>query len=67
MTIVYLNDEAITITKDNTLFQLLSEKGYADNGFAVMLNHYFVPRSYYTKKILADGDVIHIIAPMQGG
>lgn len=67
MLTVQLNDNSITINEGATLQDLLHHHGYRHQGFAVALNHHFLPRSLHETTILNNHDIIDIITPMQGG
>jgi sulfur carrier protein len=50
-----------------TLAQLLVAKGYGAAKVATAVNGAFVPAQLRSDHILAAGDAIEILAPMQGG
>jgi sulfur carrier protein len=64
---IYLNGEVVSISKNQSLVELLKEQGYIDNGYAVALNRQFVPHGLHEKTFLQENDEIDIIEPMQGG
>ena len=65
MTII-LNGEHHPIQPQQTVQQLLTQKGFAE-GIAVAINGAFVPRATYNQHIVKEGDAIEILSPMQGG
>lgn len=50
-----------------TLRDALAELGLADAIVATALNRDFVPATARGRTVLAEGDAIEIVAPMQGG
>lgn len=50
-----------------TLQGAMAELGYADARVATAVNETFVPSSARDGQVLADGDRLEILAPMQGG
>ncbi len=50
-----------------TLAALLAELGYASTRVATALGGEFVPRTAREDRPLREGDVVEILAPMQGG
>lgn len=61
------NGDAQDVPQDTTIQQFLEASGYAGATVAVAVNLSFVPRSEYTRRTLAPGDEVEIVAPMQGG
>lgn len=51
----------------STLQGAMAELGYADAQVATAVNETFVPSSARGGRVLADGDRLEILAPMQGG
>lgn len=49
------------------LAEALAELGYADAVVATAVNEAFVPAAVRRQTVLADGDRLEILAPMQGG
>lgn len=49
------------------LYDVLEQTDYIGMMIAVAHNTRFVPKSEYKTTKLADGDLIEIVAPMQGG
>lgn len=49
------------------LTEALAELGYAGAVVATAVNESFVPTGARARTILADGDRLEILAPMQGG
>lgn len=62
-----INGESADVRDRITLAELLAERGQADGGAAAAVNGAFVPRSAYAQRVLAPGDEVEIVAPMQGG
>jgi sulfur carrier protein len=68
---LWLNNEKCVLTHNTTLSDALTE--WKDSGlirgnaFAIAINTLFVPRSSYTDPVLANGDRIDLVVPMQGG
>ena len=65
MTIV-VNGQQETVDAPCTVARLLHTRG-SSRGVAVAVNDAFVPRAQYDTRELRDGDVVEIVAPMQGG
>lgn len=61
-----LNGIAID-TDVTTLATLLDEQGFAEAKVATAVNGQFVPEALRTAQILDEGDLIEVLAPMQGG
>jgi sulfur carrier protein len=61
-----INGEKREIESKMTLLNLLSQLG-ATEPYAVAVNHNFVPRNQCEEIVLADGDQIEILSPIQGG
>jgi thiamine biosynthesis protein ThiS len=49
------------------LYDVLEQTDYIDMLIAVAHNSRFIPKAEYKTTHLADGDLIEIVAPMQGG
>ncbi|MFC5420541.1 sulfur carrier protein ThiS [Bosea eneae] len=49
------------------LAEVLAELGYADAVVATAVNEAFVPAAVRAQTVLADGDRLEVLAPMQGG
>lgn len=49
------------------LAEALAELGYADAVVATAVNEAFVPAGMRAQTVLADGDRLEVLAPMQGG
>jgi len=64
---IQLNEKKLQINPQTALSLLLEEHGYVTSGFAVAINNNFVPKIEYSKIFLNDGDIVQIVAPMQGG
>jgi thiamine biosynthesis protein ThiS len=67
MITVSLNNEILSIVSKLSLAALLAERKISESHFAIVINQHFVPRSTYQQVFLQEGDVIDLIAPMQGG
>ena len=68
MNTVFLNGKEISIVKECSLENLLSENGLADKkGIAVALNNEVIIRKAWTETQLKSGDKIMIIKATQGG
>lgn len=50
-----------------TLAAALNALGYAGKKIATAVNGQFVPATVRPSKVLAEGDKIEVVAPMQGG
>lgn len=61
-----INGEKRDVESNTTLLALLSKLG-ASEPYAVAVNQSFVPREQCEGIILADGDQIEILSPIQGG
>ena len=64
---VSVNGEVKEINEDLNINNLISELGYKIKGFAVAVNTTFIAISSYENTIIEDGDMIDILAPVQGG
>ncbi len=64
---VTLNGEPKALPGALTVRALLRELGLEQGAVAVAINSEFVPRSAHQRHLLADGDRIELVAPMQGG
>lgn len=53
--------------KEIPLSELLIHLDYRQQHFAVALNEVFVPRTKHESTLVADGDAVEVVAPMQGG
>lgn len=53
--------------RSRSLAQALVELGFADGRFATAVNGEFIPRDARESHVLAAGDRIEVLAPMQGG
>lgn len=51
----------------STLADLLEAQGFADAKVATAVNGNFVPASVRADIALTDGDMVEVLAPMQGG
>ena len=50
-----------------SLENVLERAGFAGKNAAAAVNGAFVPQSAHADHMLADGDTLEILAPMQGG
>lgn len=68
---LWLNNEKCALTHNTTLSDALTEWKNSGlicgNAFAIAINTLFIPRSSYTDTVLANGDRIDLVVPMQGG
>ncbi len=64
---VFINNQPNTVEENSTLLILIEKTHCTHDCYAVALNGNFIPRSHYTKTILQEKDVVHIVTPMQGG
>lgn len=67
MITIQFQETALAIEKDSLLSEVLLQQGHEAGSFAILLNRKFIPRSTYAATILSEGDVVEVIAPMQGG
>lgn len=67
MITIKCNNQATNVDAGCTLAVFLKNHGYEDNGFAVAINHKFVPSSRFAVTKLQQDDSVEIIRPMQGG
>ena len=65
--VVILNGTEKTLEAPLDLAAFLEREGYGEMLVAVAHNKTFVPRSNRAGTKLEDGDMIDIVAPMQGG
>ena len=69
---VTLNNRTVGLSETHTLdeflaSQLQSEADGLNGAYAVAINMQFVPKANYASTELQNGDVIELLAPMQGG
>jgi len=64
---VSVNGEVKEIAEGLNIHQLIEALDYRIKGFAVAINTTFVPIDSYDKTVVEDGDLIDILAPVQGG
>ena len=64
---VSVNGEVKEINEELNINNLINELGYKIKGFAVAVNTTFIAISSYENTIIKDGDMIDILAPVQGG
>ncbi len=63
---IILNGEARDVAQAN-LAVALEELGYSTAKIATALNGNFVPASARASTSISDGDLLEVVAPMQGG
>lgn len=63
---LFVNGESRHSTA-STLEEILDELGYHGACVATALNGVFIAQSSRRTQVLADGDALEILAPMQGG
>jgi len=63
---IILNGETRDVT-ETSLAGTLEELGYGTRKIATALNGNFVPASARAQTMLSDGDLLEVVAPMQGG
>ena len=49
------------------LDRVLADLGYGDRKVAVAVNETFIPRTAWADRIIAAGDRLDVVAPIQGG
>jgi sulfur carrier protein len=64
---VSVNGEVKEISDNVNVNELIKELDYKTKGFAVAVNTTFVAINTYENTIIKDGDMIDILAPVQGG
>jgi sulfur carrier protein len=64
---IMLNETEIEIHAPCSLQEFAALHIKAAGTFALMVNRQFVARNDYAARQLNDNDLIHVIAPMQGG
>lgn len=67
MITITLNDQTLSVAADTSLQKLLESKQLLCDYSAVAINRQFVSRENYHARQLQAGDVIDVVAPMQGG
>lgn len=53
--------------RSETLGEVLTELGFTSTAIATAINGRFIPRAARADAILAEGDRLEVLAPMQGG
>ncbi|CUK05027.1 sulfur carrier protein ThiS [Shimia thalassica] len=53
--------------RSETLGEALTELGFTSTAIATAINGRFIPRDARADVILAEGDRLEVLAPMQGG
>lgn len=64
---LFINGQGREICGIRTLEDLLARLGYEGSHFAVAVNRACVHRHEFGETVLAEGDAIEILSPMQGG
>ena len=64
---IIINGQKKTLNAAPNIASVLKDQGYANKIVAVAMNGEFTPRASYETTTLKDGDVLEIVAPMQGG
>lgn len=64
---LFINGKEKTLEARLDLEELLHAEGYGNKLVAVALNGTFVPKEQRGHIVLAEGDTLEILAPMQGG
>jgi len=64
---VSVNGEIKEISDNLNIKELIEELDYKTKGFAIAINTTFVALVNYENNIIKDGDMIDILAPVQGG
>lgn len=67
MITIYLNDQPCVVEASRSLQEVLLKNHYEGEHMAIAVNYQFIPRSAFDNTILAEGDRIDVIVPMQGG
>jgi sulfur carrier protein len=64
---ILLNGKTLQLSEPLTIVELLAQKHFDSDCFALAINKEFVPKSFYTLKIIQHGDILDVVTPMQGG
>ena len=64
---VTVNGEERELAGNTTVAALVETLGFAGRRIAVEINQAIVPRSLYTQRVLAEGDVVEIVQAIGGG
>lgn len=67
MITIQLNSQPTTLTETCTIQHALILWGYSQTNFAVAVNQNFIPQTHYAETFLQQGDLVDVVAPMQGG
>ena len=67
MTTFTINDESFTVADNYTLQDLVDEFELNNSPVAIAVNREFIPRTSYSTTMVAEGNEIEIVTPMQGG
>lgn len=64
---VAVNGAAVDVSPGTTVADLVEQLGARPTGTAVALNGDVVPRSAWGSQAVSDGDVVEVLAAVQGG
>ena len=64
---VTVNGQQAVYENPNSLAELLAATPDLPDTFAVAVNQVFIPKSNYASVKIAEGDLIELLVPMQGG
>ena len=64
---VSVNGDIKEIRENLNIKELIEELEYKTKGFAIAVNTTFIAIKDYDNTIIEDGDMIDILAPVQGG
>lgn len=68
MITVHCNGQPHTIAEHTSLIDAMNQWGYnTQKEFAVAINEMFVSRTQHSDTLLANGDHLDIVTPIQGG
>ncbi len=65
--IITINGSSKELPQPLSVKELLEAEGYGDMLVAIACNGIFLARTHYNDTLVAEGDEIEIVAPMQGG
>ena len=64
---ISVNGETKEIEKSLNVQELIEVLDYKTKGFAIAIDTTFIAIKDYEKRVIKDGDMIDILAPVQGG